>query len=138
MRHRRAEQHGQPYLVDRVHGQVFAMAALLLMLTLADGVITVVLLDQGYEEANPLMRLLLQRGVVPFLVGKYVLTALFLPVALVLHQYRLFGTRVRVGQIVPLVVALYAVLIVYQITLWGTSPVRGPRPPDGPTVRLIR
>ena len=138
MKNRRAKDHDRPYLVDRIDGRAFLMAALLLMLTLADGVITVVLLDRGCEEANPLMRLLLRQGIVPFLVGKYVLTALFLPVALVLHQYRLFGTRVRVGQIVPLVVALYVVLIVYQITLWGKSQVRGPRPPEGPTVRLVR
>lgn len=131
MRQRRAEDHDRPYVVDRVTGRAFLTAALLLVLTLADGVITVLLLERGCEEANPLMRLLLERGVVAFLAGKYVLTAAFLPVALVLHQYRLFGSRLRVGQLVPAVAALYVALIVYQFGLWRASGARVVRPDAG-------
>ena len=111
------------------------MAVLLLVLTLIDGAITVVLLDHGYDEANPVMRALLDGGVGPFFSGKYVLTAAFLPVALVLHRYRLFGTRFRVGQLVPVVVGLYVVLIVYQCALSGATRARGPR--WRPTLRRL-
>jgi hypothetical protein len=76
------------------------------------------LLDHGFEEANPVMRYLLQKSFAAFLIGKYVLTAVFLPVSLVMHQYRLFGTRLRVGHLVPVVVGLYLALIVYQFGLW--------------------
>lgn len=106
-----------PYLVDRVTWPVFVTAIMLLILTLIDGVITVVLLEFGFEEANPVMRYLLERGTGAFFVGKYVLTAIFLPVALVMYQYRLFGTRLRVGHFIPIVAALYLVLITYQIVL---------------------
>jgi hypothetical protein len=94
------------------------MGALLLVLTLVDGVITVTLLDHGFEEANPLMRVLLDRGTGVFFIGKYLLTAAFLPMAVVMYRYRLFGTRLRVGHFLPIVLTLYLVLIVYQSSLW--------------------
>jgi hypothetical protein len=123
MRMRRDTDKAQPYAVDRVSWPVFALAILLLLLTLADGLITVALLDHGFEEANPLMRLMLERGTSHFFVVKYVLTALFLPVALVMNHYRLFGSRLRVGHLIPIAVALYLVLIAYQCTLWhGRQP----------------
>ena len=116
---RRAEEHDRPYLVDRVSWTFLATASLLLILTLVDGLITVALLDEGCEEANPLMAYLLDQGTGTFLVGKYVLTALFLPVALVMNHYRLFGTRLRVGHFIPIVVLLYLILIAYQGVLWS-------------------
>lgn len=118
---RRAEEHDQPYLVDRVGARHFALAAAMLILTLVDGVFTVLLLERGCVEANPVMQYLLDHGTLAFFAGKYALTAVFLPVALVMNQYRLFGSRLRVGHFVPLVVALYALLIVYQIGLWRMS-----------------
>lgn len=118
-RNRRAEEDDRPYLVDRFSWPVSVMAVLLLLLSLVDGLITVSMLDQGFEEANPLMRVLLERGTGTFFVGKYILTAAFLPVALVLYRYPMFGTRLRVGHFIPIVVALYVVLIAYQYTLWA-------------------
>lgn len=116
---RRVKEHLQPYLVDRVSWLAFLTATLLLVLTLVDGILTVALLERGFEEANPLMRFLLNRSPVAFFIGKYVLTATFLPVALVMNQYRLFGTRFRVGHLIPIVALLYLVLIVYQLVLWN-------------------
>lgn len=116
---RREADHARPYLVDRVPGSFLVAAILLLMLTLVDGVVTIFLLDHGYEEANPIMAYLLTRGHASFLIGKYLLTAVFLPVALVMNQYRLFGSRVRVGHLLPVAMMLYFALIVYQGFLWS-------------------
>ncbi len=114
------------------------MASLLLVLTIVDGLITVALLDRGFEEANPFMRFLLDRGTNAFFIGKYVLTALFLPVALVMNQYRLFGTRFRVGHIIPIVTGLYLVLIVYQIALWNLKPDRASARPSSVSIAPSR
>jgi hypothetical protein len=122
-RQRRSEEHDRPYLVDRVSWPAFVMSSLLRILTLVDGMITVALLDQGCEEANPVMRFLLDIGIGTFFIAKYVLTAIFLPIALVMNQHRLFGTRMRVGHVIPVVAALYVVLIAYQITLMRQWPV---------------
>ena len=122
---RRAADDDRPYLVDRVSASAFAASALLLVLTLIDGALTLVLLDHGYEEGNPVMRFFLGLGPAPFFAAKYALTAAFLPVALVLNRYRVFGVRVRVGQLVPVVAALYLVLIAYQVVLLRSSQAGG-------------
>ena len=60
---------------------------------------------------------LLEDGIQPFLVIKYALTAGGLPLLLIFQNHYLFGTRVRVGYLIPVTVALYAVLIGYQLML---------------------
>ena len=40
-----------------------------------------------------------------------------LPVLLVFKNYSLFGTRFRVGYLIPMFLGLYALLLVYQLSL---------------------
>ena len=82
----------------------------LLVLTIADGVLTIELLDISGEELNPFMAHLLDRGRLAFLAGKYILTAAGLPFLVVFKNYRLFGTRFRVGYLFPVFIGLYIVL----------------------------
>ncbi|MFI5460971.1 MAG: DUF5658 family protein [Isosphaerales bacterium] len=114
---RRTDDHRRTSVVDRFPRRLFSLGVLLLILTLTDGLITVVLLDADCVEINPVMRFLLDRGIMTFIFGKYLLTAAFLPVTLVLSRASLFGTRFRVGMLIPLIVCLYLVLIAYQLVL---------------------
>ena len=89
----------------------------MLILCLVDAVLTLMLLHCGSEEFNPLMGCLLEHGIRPFLIGKYVLTAVGLPLLLIYKNHYLFGTRFRVGYLIPIIVTLYLVLIAYQTFL---------------------
>jgi Domain of unknown function (DUF5658) len=115
------------YVVDRHGPATGVLVVLVLLFTLADGVLTLLLLDHSCEEANPLMAYLVERGPLWFLGGKYLLTALGLAVFLVLKYYRLFGTRFRPGHLIPILAGLYVVLLVYQLTLFGEA-FRSPQP----------
>ena len=117
LRNRRDEEHRLPYFVDRFPARVFVLIVLLLIATLADGMITIYLLDAGSEEINPLMEFLLREGVWAFLLGKYLLTVVGLPFLLIFKNHYLFSTRFRVGYLLPLFIALYLVLLAYQISL---------------------
>jgi len=117
LRQRRTAEHQQPYYVDRFPSTTFVFILLLLLFTIADGVLTLYLLDGDCAEMNPVMESLLNHGMGPFLLGKYVLTVLGLPVLLVFKNFYLFGTRFRVGYLIPIFVALYAGLIGYQVYL---------------------
>lgn len=117
MRARRAEEHRRRYFVDRFSPVMFVLVMALLCLSLVDAVLTLCLLAEGSNEVNPLMDHLLQRGTLNFLLGKYILTAAGLPLLLIYKNHYLFGTRWRVGYVIPLVVVLYLVLIAYQIFL---------------------
>ena len=63
------------------------------------------------------MNRLLNHSVEAFVIGKYLLTVLGLPVLLIFRNHYLFGTRLRVGYLIPACVAMYAILIGYQIIL---------------------
>jgi hypothetical protein len=114
---RRADERRLPYFVDRFSPAMLAFILMLLIASLTDAVLTIQLIDAGGVEINPLMDRLLVFGTLPFVFGKYLLTVVGLPVLLVFKNHYLFGTRFRVGHLIPVVVALYAVLIGYQIVL---------------------
>lgn len=120
MRNRRARDHRRPYFVDRFDWPLFVGILTLLFFTLADGVMTLHLLDGDCQEVNPLMGYLLAKGMVPFLLGKYALTVAGLPLLLVFKNYYLFGTGIRVGHLIPIFIFLYALLLGYQAYLWLT------------------
>ena len=93
------------------------MVVLLLTLTIVDGVITLLLLDAGCKEANPVMSYLLRKGHVHFILGKYILTAVGLPFLLMFKNFRLFRSGFRAGYLLPVFVGLYVVLLGYQLWL---------------------
>jgi Domain of unknown function (DUF5658) len=105
------------YFVDRFDAGTLAMIVALLGLTIADGVLTLELIDVNCEEANPIMAHLLSRGDLTFLMGKYVLTATGLPFLVVYKHYPLFRSRFRVGWLLPVFLAMYLVLLFHQWTL---------------------
>src|SRR5438309_2002099 len=116
-RNRRASEFRQPYFVDRFPPTTFVFVLLLLALTIADGVITLHLMDVDCQEINPVMLYLLSKGLMPFFIGKYALTAAGLPILLIFKNYYLFHTPFRVAYLIPIFVLLYVALTVYQIHL---------------------
>jgi hypothetical protein len=113
---RRTEEHLRPYFVERFSPILLTLGLMLLMATLLDGVLTLHLMTAGAEELNPLMDRLLSIDMKAFLLGKYVLTAVGL-LFFVFFKNFYFGKRIRIGHFIPIVIALYVVLIVYQIVL---------------------
>jgi hypothetical protein len=117
MRCRRAAEHAQPYFVDRFPPVLLLAIMLLIFASILDGVITLQIIQAGGDEVNPVMDRLLDHGAEPFLLGKYLLTVAGLPLLLIFRNYFLFGTRLRVGHLIPVFVGLYAVLLTYQCCL---------------------
>jgi hypothetical protein len=115
--YRRATDDRRHVFVDRSSAWVFLLILLLLIMTIADGLITLDLLETGCEEANPLMRYLIEHGHMAFLLGKYILTAIGLPFLIAFKNHRLFRTGFRVGYLIPVFVSLYFLLLYYQVGL---------------------
>jgi Domain of unknown function (DUF5658) len=116
-RPRRAQERQGAFFVDRFDTITLAMVVGLLGLTIVDGVLTILLLDFNSEEINPLLGHLLTRGQPAFLLAKYLLTAAGLPFLVVYKSYPLFGTRFRVGWLLPVFIGMYVVLLCYQTAL---------------------
>jgi len=105
------------YFLDRFPTRTLAVVVGVLLLTLLDGVLTLELLDTNSEEINPIMRGLLDRGPLWFLLGKYALTAAGLPFLIAYQDYRLFATGFRVRFLLPIFLSLYVALVAYQLHL---------------------
>jgi hypothetical protein len=114
---RRASEHRRSYFVDRFSSGMFIAVLVLILASIADAILTIRLLEAGADEVNPLMDRLLNHGVQAFLLGKYVLTVVGLPLLLIFKNHYLFGTRMRIGYLIPTAVALYLLLISYQLFL---------------------
>ena len=112
----------QDYFVDRYSSGTLCLVLLLLAFSTADAIMTLQLIDLGGQELNPVMGFLLGRGLSQFLLGKYVLTAAGVPVLLLFKNHRLFGTRFRAGNLIPVFVAMYGVLFGYQVYLLLSTP----------------
>ncbi len=117
---RGAEREGL-FFTDRHDALTLAFIVAVLGLCIVDGVLTIELLELNSEEANPVMRFLLGRGHLPFLVGKYVMTAAGLPFLVVYKNWPFFGTRFRAGFLLPVFLGLYLALVAYQVHLFGTN-----------------
>ena len=102
---------------DRLPIPTVLLVMAILAMTIADGVLTILLLDHHFEEANPLMRCLLGIHPLAFVIGKYALTAFWLPFFLIFGRCQVFLPGFRVSHLLPLIVLLYFALLVYQVTL---------------------
>ena len=97
---------------------MWCLCCLFLTFSLFDAVATLWLLDAGCTELNPVMSFLLRQGAPVFLIGKLTMTVAALPILLICRNFYLFGTKLRVSALLPMFVALYATLNVYQFVLF--------------------
>jgi len=94
-----------------------AIAIVILLLSVADALLTLQLLARGATEANPAIIPFLDRGTLAFAIAKISLTSIGVVVLTILAQAHAFGRRVRVGSVLYLIVLGYAVLIAYELWL---------------------
>ena len=115
--YRRSAETKKPHFVDSFGPVALALVLLLLAFTIIDGLMTFELLEAGCQEVNPVMGYLLSRGQGLFLLGKSILTTSGLFFLLIFKNRHMCGGRMRIGYLLPVFVALYAVLIAYELHL---------------------
>jgi Domain of unknown function (DUF5658) len=102
--------------VDWHHPQWLAIAMLIVMLSCADALLTLMLLERGAQEANPLMAPLILSSGRAFAGVKIGLTAAGVVLLTQLARLRAFG-NIPVGVLLYMVLAVYGVLIAYELGL---------------------
>src|SRR5262245_42621078 len=100
--------------VDRPRWEIITGCALVVGLSIADAYVTIRILAEGGQEANPVMALALTLGNTPFVAVKTMVTFLGAAV-LCLHQQWALG---RVG--LSVVLGAYAVLALYHVAVQAT------------------
>jgi hypothetical protein len=102
--------------LDWHHPQWLAVAMLIVLLSVADALLTITLINLGASEANPLMEPLVSGAGYGFAFWKFGLTAGGVMLLTLLARMRMFG-RVPVAAILYGVLALYVALVSYEVWL---------------------
>ena len=94
----------------------FAAALLVLLLSMADTLLTLVLVQHGAIEVNPLMEPFVRGNTPGFAFLKLALTATAVTILVALTRVRTFG-RLLAGPILVAAALLYTVLLGYELWL---------------------
>ena len=120
---RRTSDRNYP-VVDWHSPRVLALVLLILGLSALDGVLTIMLISQGANEANPLMALFVPHNLGWFAAVKLGLTSIGAAVLVACARMRLF--RLFPGELLLYLVAgCYVALIAYELHLLDNAPFPG-------------
>jgi hypothetical protein len=112
---RRATDRYRP-IVDWHDPWLFASSTLILLLCVADGLLTLRLLDGGAVEANPFMALYVYDHARRFAIVKLALTGAGVLTLVSLARFRVFRLM-RASALVHLILLAYLVLVGYELML---------------------
>jgi hypothetical protein len=105
-----------PPVVDWHEAHLFAAALGIMLLCLADAVLSIMFIMGGARELNPLMDKLIAMDGALFAVAKVALTGFGIGVLVLLARLRLFG-RIRVVQALYAVLVIYVLLVAYELLI---------------------
>ncbi len=103
-------------IVDWHSPGLFASSMLILVLCVADALLTLTLLAGGAREANPLMALYVYTDAQRFAIVKLSLTGVGVLTLVALARFRVFRV-LRGAMLVHAILAGYLVLVVYELLL---------------------
>ena len=113
---RRSADRRRLNLLDRYDTSVFALLMLILALSLIDAFLTLVLLQRGAVEINPIMAHYIGMGPQIFVIVKYTLTVLALILLLFLRDW--FSQRFRSGHLLlPATAAIVGSVVLWELHL---------------------
>jgi Domain of unknown function (DUF5658) len=108
-------------VTDWFHPQWLAVAIGILLLCVADALLTLTLITHGATEVNPAMAPLVEGSGHWFAYWKMGLTTLGVVLLTVLARLRVFGRAV--GVILYIVLAAYVILVTYELFLLRNIPL---------------
>lgn len=114
---RRVEDRRKLFLLDHYPKFLLVGAITVLLLSLADAVLTLILISYGAVELNPIMNYLLKAGPVYFLGAKYLLTAVAVTAVLVFHYYPLRGLNQPLYLLLKVFALIFLAVIGWQLYL---------------------
>ncbi len=114
---RRHEDKQKLFYVDRYSQFHFAPIVLILFLSVVDAVLTIVLINHGANEVNPIMAYCLDIGPYTFLIIKYSLTSVGLIVLLMLRNIFIKPIRIYTGSIFYFLLVVFIGVVTWQIFL---------------------
>jgi hypothetical protein len=111
--HRRSAD-DEVIFLDWHHPWLFFLATGTMLLSCADAFLTLLLLERGMIEANPIMNAVMAQGTTVFTSAKLAMTAFGVFVLVFLAKAR-FLNRMRTGLFLTMFFTFYACLVCYEL-----------------------
>ena len=105
----------QPFYVDIHDAFTSALVLTIMLFCIADAYFTLMLIEHGARELNPLLAWVLEKDALLFYGAKYSLTAISVVLLMQLKHFKFFGIR-GLNVLIGVLVA-YAFLITYQLNM---------------------
>ncbi len=103
---------GQDTYVDQPARRVTMLVSIILVCSILDALLTLLYIDRGGSEANPIMAVAIHSGMTSFVAIKMLLTVAGV-IMLAIHQNFRLGTRGLYGMAI-----IYLALLLYHGVLW--------------------
>jgi|GEM_PF-2221563 len=103
--------------LDRYSKTIFRLIVLILIFSVLDAFLTLLLIDHGAVELNPLMAFYLDIGPAPFVAVKYTLTSLSIFVLLVYSNNSIKSLKIYTRSMFSIISLTFAGVIAWQLFL---------------------
>jgi hypothetical protein len=114
---RRDEDRTRVLIFDRYNPKLFAAITAILMLSIFDALFTLILIENGSSELNPVMAYFLQHGLLPFIIAKYLLTSIGVVILLIFKNVFLTRGKTSPYSLFTLVIIAFLAVITWEIFL---------------------
>ena len=118
---RREEDQTRFFFFDRYNQRIFAAITAILMLSIFDALLTLVLIERGSTELNPVMAYFLEYGPLPFIVSKYLLTSFGVVVLLIFKNVFINKINMYTHSLFSCVIFAFSTVIVWELYLLFTA-----------------
>lgn len=114
---RREEDRRKMALLDHYSQAIFIAIVLVLLLSVADAILTLLLVDFGASEMNPVMAYFLTLGPYVFMLAKYVLTTLSVIIILMASQSKIRPLKLHVRDLFKYFAGGFAAIVAWELVL---------------------
>ena len=114
---RRTEDSGKAIIFDRYNQKLFLAITTILVLSILDAVLTLIVIQRGATELNPVMAYFLEHGTLTFIVAKYILTSIGVLILLIFKNVFLTKIKIYTHSLFPCVILVFIAVIAWELFL---------------------
>jgi hypothetical protein len=105
------------FFFDRYSQGMFTVITAILMLSIVDGLLTLLLIERGASELNPVMAYFLEYGPLSFITAKYVLTSFGVFLLLIFKNVFINPISIYTQSLFTPVIFTFGTVIVWELWL---------------------
>ena len=117
---RREEDRTRVFFFDRYNQRIFVAITAILMLSIFDALLTLILIEKGASELNPVMAFFLEYGPLPFIIAKYILTSFGVVLLLIVKNVFINKISMHAHSLFTCVIVAFSSVIIWELYLLFT------------------